>query len=142
MIKFSGLDFVKIDKSNLKSLARKIAAVKGYRIKKIQYNFVDNAKIMKINKEFLNHDEPTDIITFDYTDKKIVSAEVFISREELCANAAKNAQMPENEVVRLVSHAILHCLGYKDKTKEQKQTMREKENEYINLFHVKHTLDV
>ncbi len=142
MIKFSGLKFVKINKSSLKALIYKIAADEGYRVKRIEYNFVDNAKIMNINKEFLNHDQITDIITFDYTNEKILSAEVFISEKELCANAAKNLQPTENEVVRLVSHAVLHCLGYKDKTKQQKQNMRKKEDEYIKLFHVKHFLDV
>jgi len=64
-------------------------------------------------------------------------AEVYISCPALQKNAELHSQNVENECLRLLSHAILHCLGYNDKTINQKQQMRSKEDDCINLFHVK-----
>ena len=142
MINFVGLNFIKIDKPRLRKLIGKISSVEGYRIERMLYNFVAEAKMTQLNKVFLDHDTNTDIITFDYTKNKIISAEVFISKKMLSENALKNEQTLENEVVRLISHAVLHCVGYKDKTKQEKERMRKKENAYINTFHVKQDLNV
>tara|TARA_Y100000739_G_scaffold81705_1_gene69671 strand:- start:309 stop:740 length:432 start_codon:yes stop_codon:yes gene_type:complete len=143
MIKFLDLDFVKISKPKLKILLRKVASEKHYIINRVEYNFISANKMKEINKEFLDHDDITDIITFDYTDGNKVSAEVFISKEALLKNAAENSQSAEDETVRLLSHGLLHCLGYKDKTKKEKEIMRGKEEEAIKMFHVKPmTLDV
>ena len=112
-------------------------------INRVEYNFISANKIKEINKEFLDHDAITDIITFDYTENNKISAEVFISKEALLKNAAENNQSAEDETVRLVLHGLLHCLGYKDKTKSEKEIMRGKEEEAIKMFHVKQmTLDV
>ena len=143
MIKFLDLDFVKISKPKLKILLRKVASEKQHIINRVEYNFINANKMKEINKEFLDHDEITDIITFDYTEGSKISAEVFISKEALLKNAAENSQSTEDETVRLLSHGLLHCLGYKDKTKSEKEIMRGKEEEGIKMFHVKQmTLDV
>jgi len=143
MIKFLDLDFLKISKPKLKILIRKVALEKQYTINRVEYNFISANKIKEINKEFLDHDAITDIITFDYTESNKISAEVFISKEALLKNAAENNQSAEDETVRLVLHGLLHCLGYKDKTKSEKEIMRGKEEEAIKMFHVKQmTLDV
>ena len=143
MIKFIDLDFVEISKPKLKILLRKVASEKQHIINRVEYNFINANKIKEINKEFLDHDEITDIITFDYTEGSKISAEVFISKEALLNNAAENRQSAEDETVRLVLHGLLHCLGYKDKTKSEKEIMRGKEEEGIKMFHVKQmTLDV
>jgi len=143
MIKFLDLDFVKISKPKLKILLRKIALEKQYIINRAEYNFISADKMKEINEEFLDHDDITDIITFDYTEGNKISAEVFISKEALLKNASENIQSAEDETVRLVLHGLLHCLGYKDKTKREKEIMRGKEEEAIKMFHVKQmTLDV
>ena len=143
MIKFLDLDFLKISQPKLKILLRKVALEKQYTINRVEYNFISANKIKEINKEFLDHDAITDIITFDYTESNKISAEVFISKEALLKNAAENNQSAEDETVRLVLHGLLHCLGYKDKTKREKEIMRGKEEEAIKMFHVKPmTLDV
>ncbi len=143
MIKFIDLDFVEISKPKLKILLRKVASEKQHIINRVEYNFINANKMKEINKEFLDHDEITDIITFDYTEGSKISAEVFISKEALLNNAAENRQSAEDETVRLVLHGLLHCLGYKDKTKSEKEIMRGKEEEGIKMFHVKQmTLDV
>ena len=142
MIKFSGLDFIKINKAKLKRLIYNLVEENGCNVERVEYNFIGADRMVEINKEFLDHDYATDIITFDYTADKLISAEMFISIDTLKENATKNSQTVENEVIRLVFHGVLHCLGYKDKTKADKEIMRQKEDESINMFHVKQTLDV
>ena len=142
MIKFSGLDFIKINKAKLKRLIYNLVEENGCNVERVEYNFIGADRMVEINKEFLDHDYATDIITFDYTADKLISAEMFISIDTLKENATKNSQSIENEVIRLVFHGVLHCLGYKDKTKADKEIMRQKEDESINMFHVKQTLDV
>tara|TARA_Y200000002_G_C22377231_1_gene535663 strand:+ start:86 stop:472 length:387 start_codon:yes stop_codon:yes gene_type:complete len=115
-----------------------IAEEEGYTIEEVEYNFVGADKMLLLNQEYLNHDIHTDIITFDYTETKALRAEVYISYPALKKNAKSNSQTIENECLRLLSHAILHCLGYNDKSNDQKQHMRSKEDDCINLFHVKH----
>ena len=142
MIKFSGLDFIKINKAKLKRLICNLVEENGCSVERVEYNFIGADRMVEINKEFLDHDYATDIITFDYTAGKLILAEIFISIDTLKENATKNSQSVENEAIRLIFHGVLHCLGYKDKTKADKKIMRQKEDESINMFHVKQTLDV
>lgn len=110
----------------------------GYIVEELEYNFVDADTMLSLNQEYLNHDTDTDIITFDYTESKAIKAEAYISCDALKKNAKLHAETIEGESLRLLSHALLHCLGYNDKTNEQKELMRSKEEDCINLFHVKH----
>ena len=115
-----------------------IVEKEGYTVEELEYNFVDTDTMLALNQEYLNHDTDTDIITFDYTESKAIKAEAYISCDVLKKNAKIYAQTIESESLRLLSHALLHCLGYNDKTNEQKELMRSKEEDCINLFHVKH----
>ena len=114
-----------------------IAAEEGHTVDELEYNFVEADTLLNLNKEYLNHDTYTDIITFDYTQNKSIKAEVYISYEALKNNAKTHGQTIESELLRLLSHALLHCIGYNDKTIDEKDIMREKEEDCINLFHVK-----
>jgi rRNA maturation RNase YbeY len=115
-----------------------IALREGYTVDELEYNFVDADTLFTLNKEYLNHDTDTDIITFDYSESKSIKAEVYISCDALRNNARIHSQTVESECLRLLSHALLHCLGYNDKTTDEKNRMRSKEESYMNLFHVKH----
>jgi len=115
-----------------------IAAEEGHTVDELEYNFVEADTLLNLNKEYLNHDTDTDIITFDYTQNKSIKAEVYISYEALKNNAKIYGQTIESELLRLLSHALLHCIGYNDKTIDEKDIMRDKEEDCINLFHVKH----
>tara|TARA_A200000113_G_scaffold172176_1_gene157095 strand:+ start:2484 stop:2870 length:387 start_codon:yes stop_codon:yes gene_type:complete len=115
-----------------------IAAEEGHTVDELEYNFVEADTLLNLNKEYLNHDTDTDIITFDYTQDKSIKAEVYISYEALKNNAKIHGQTLESELLRLLSHALLHCIGYNDKTIDEKDIMRDKEEDCINLFHVKH----
>ena len=103
----------------------------GFKIEKLEYNFVDLNAMRSLNVDFLNHDNHTDILTFDYSEEKNLIAEVYISLSMMRENAKKYNQSVDNECVRLISHGLFHCLGYKDKTPGEKAVMRKMEEEFI-----------
>jgi probable rRNA maturation factor len=138
LIRFNHDNFITLPEADLLQWLMSIAVREGYTIEEMEYNFVDADTLFRLNKEYLNHDTDTDIITFDYSDSKAIKAEVYISCDALKTNAEIHAQTAESECLRLLSHALLHCMGYNDKTNEEKEHMRLKEEDCINLFHVKH----
>jgi rRNA maturation RNase YbeY len=85
----------------------------------------------------LNHDTLTDIITFDYSEDTTVGGDLFISVQRLKDNAADFGTDFKNELLRVMSHGVLHLMGYKDKTEKDVLLMRSLEEEAISLFHVK-----
>ena len=131
MIKFISCPDDLIVKDILKETITCFADKDGFKIKKLEYNFVDLKHMQSLNNNFLNHKNDTDIITFDYSEGKTIIAEVFISKEMMRDNAQKYVQSVENECIRLISHGLFHCLGYKDKLSEEKEIMRKKEEEFI-----------
>lgn len=138
MIRFTHDDFLMFPETDLAHWLKTIAAEEGHTVDELEYNFVEADTLLNLNKEYLNHDTDTDIITFDYTKDKSIKAEVYISYEALKNNAKIHGQKLESELLRLLSHALLHCIGYNDKTIDEKDIMRDKEEDCINLFHVKH----
>ena len=138
MIRFTHDDFLIFPETDLAHWLKTIAAEEGHTVDELEYNFVEADTLLNLNKEYLNHDTDTDIITFDYTQNKSIKAEVYISYEALKNNAKTHGQTIESELLRLLSHALLHCIGYNDKTIDEKDIMRDKEEDCINLFHVKH----
>ena len=131
-IKFIGLINHSLNKGIISSMLLHFASSEGFEINNIEYNFVDSKKMLSLNKDYLSHTTDTDIITFDYSEKNIISAEVYISKDMLVENAKANSQTIENETVRLVSHALFHCLGHNDKSPAEKNIMRSKEEEFIS----------
>lgn len=106
----------------------------------ISFIFCNDDYLHRINMEYLKHDTLTDIISFDYSDGSIISGDIFISIERVKDNATTYNVSFKTELLRVLSHGILHFLGFKDKTKEDILQMRNKEEESIALFHVKHDL--
>jgi len=100
----------------------------------ITYIFCDNAFLLNINKKFLNHDYFTDIITFDYVDGNIIGGDIFISCEMVNDNWKEFSVNLLEEYLRVISHGVLHLLGYNDSTDEEKFVMRKKEEECISLY--------
>ncbi|GHT55906.1 endoribonuclease YbeY [Bacteroidia bacterium] len=100
----------------------------------ITYIFCSDAEILRINKQYLNHNYYTDIITFDYTEDNIVSGDLFISLDRVKANSKKFATEYEEELHRVMIHGVLHLCGFKDKKSAEKQIMREKEDEALALL--------
>ena len=130
-IKFVGYSNSLFQNKILEETIVLFANKRGFNIEKLEYNFVDLNAMRSLNLDFLNHDNHTDILTFDYSEEKNLIAEVYISLPLMRENAKKYNQSVENECVRLVSHGLFHCLGYKDKTPDEKATMRKMEEEFI-----------
>lgn len=108
----------------------------------INYIFCSDEYILKINRDFLQHDFYTDIITFDNTEPpKQLASDIFISIERVTENAQKMHTTIDEELHRVLVHGILHLLGFKDKTAKEKQIMRNKENESL-LLRKKHYIRV
>ena len=103
----------------------------GFEVGEINYIFCNDEYLHKINVEFLQHDTLTDIISFDYTLGKLIGGDIFISIERVKDNAKDFNVSFEEELHRVLIHGILHYMGYKDKTDEEKQLMRAKENYYL-----------
>ena len=110
-------------------------------IERLSYFFVTKKRIHTLNKTFLKHDYPTDILTFPYKTGKSIVAEVFISKDQAEENAFNYSQTLENELLRLISHGFLHLIGSTDKTINEKKDMSKKEDEMIKMFHVEQKLE-
>lgn len=104
----------------------------------INYVFCDDEYILEINKQYLDHDYYTDIISFDYCVGNELHGDIFISIERVRENAIEFEVGFDEELKRVLAHGVLHYCGYKDKTEEEALLMRSKEDEKIKMFHVEH----
>ena len=139
MIRFTyNTDFLLNNESEVAELINTVAISKGKSIDKFFYHFVSEAKIQQVNNDHLKHNFVTDVITFDYSDDKLISAEAFVCPEEVLKNSKRYSQTSENEVIRVLLHAVLHVLGYDDKSKESRQEMRNQEDHFLAIFNKKH----
>ena len=102
----------------------------------INYIFVDDDYLIKLNIEHLQHDTLTDIISFDYSLGNQINGDIFISVERVIDNAADFITDFNTELKRVMAHGILHYCGYNDKTEAEKTIMRSKEDHKIEMFHV------
>ncbi len=105
-----------------------------YQLNQIDYIFVNDEDLLQINKDVLKHDYYTDIISFDYTEDKKIEGEIYISIDRVKDNAKKYDQEFHVELLRVIFHGVLHYVGYKDKTKNEADKMREQENKYIKIY--------
>ena len=105
----------------------------GLKSGNISIIFCSDPCLLEVNRQYLNHDYYTDIITFDYDDKEqgIVSGDLFISVDTVADNAAQYGVTFREEMQRVIIHGVLHLCGYGDKTESEAKTMREKENFYL-----------
>lgn len=101
-----------------------------------QFIFCSDSYLHEINIKYLNHDTFTDIITFPYAENPIES-DIFISIDRVQENAKTFGNTFEKELHRVIIHGVLHMIGYKDKSPEEKVLMTQKENEYLNQLELK-----
>lgn len=104
----------------------------------INYIFCDDEYILEINKQYLDHDYYTDIISFDYSVGNELNGDIFVSIERVKENAIDFNATFDDELKRVIIHGILHYCGYKDKSEEDEALMRSKEDEKTKMFHVEH----
>jgi rRNA maturation RNase YbeY len=135
MITFNGdKKHIRGRSQSIKMLLQRIADDHGNKIQQIDYVFVDDEALLEINKKVLNHDYYTDIISFDYTEDKKIEGEIYISVDRVIDNAKKFEEEFHVELLRVIIHGVLHYVGYKDKTKKDANTMRDKENHYLKIY--------
>ena len=104
----------------------------AFKVGEINYIFCDDAYLHKLNIEFLQHDTFTDIISFDNTLGKIIGGDIFISVDRVQENSLTFNSSFDVELHRVMIHGILHYMGFKDKTTDEKLIMRDKENQCLN----------
>lgn len=122
------------DELIIKNWIYKLTFEKGFEIGEINYIFCDDAYLHKLNMEFLQHDTLTDIISFDNSLGKLLSGDIFISTERVQDNAYDFNVSFDDELHRVMIHGVLHYMGYKDETDDEKEVMREEENKALLLL--------
>lgn len=100
----------------------------------INYIFCDDDYLLEINRQYLDHDTLTDIISFDYSERNILQGDIFISIERVAENADDFDVPFDEELKRVMVHGVLHYCGYKDKSESDEQLMRQKEEDKMKLF--------
>jgi rRNA maturation RNase YbeY len=111
-----------------------VAKEEGYSILGLNIIFQSDDELLKINQQFLNHDYYTDIITFDYSEGKELSGDLFISIDRIIENAKTLNQEYDSELKRVCVHGLLHLCGFKDKSNIDEKIMREKEGYYLSRY--------
>lgn len=113
---------------------REVAALHQMKVGDVAYIFCSDEKILEVNKEYLQHDYYTDIITFDYTEDGFVNGDVFISLDTVKSNAEEFGVTFDQELHRIIIHGILHLCGIDDKGPGERENMTAKENEALALL--------
>lgn len=124
-----------LDFSQIERWIRSVAATYGFSVGELNYVFCDDEKILAVNREFLQHDYYTDIITFDYTTRTRVNGDIFISLDTVRSNAEQVGTTFLDELHRIIIHGLLHLTGQGDKTPETKAEMTAKENAALSKLH-------
>jgi len=126
---------IKIDKSLIHKIVKKLTEDLNFKISSMQINFVNSNEMTRINSKYLNHNYSTDIITFNYSEtKNELDGEIYISIDDAASNSKKFRVTFIEEVLRIVIHGFLHLLGYDDKGKKDKLVMKRLENSLFNQY--------
>lgn len=128
------VEFPCIKKRKTANWIKSVADKYGKKTGEISYLFCSDEKILEVNRQYLNHDYYTDIITFDYSEKNKISGDIFISLETVLSNAQKYRTTFDEELHRVIIHGILHLCGLKDKSNEEKIKMRKAEEEALEML--------
>lgn len=123
------------DRTRLKGFIQELFKREEQGLSNLQYVFCTDEYLLQINKEFLNHDTYTDIVTFELSpDPEVTEGEIYISIDRVKENADQYEVTENYELHRVMFHGALHLCGYKDKTKKEVELMRQKEDEYLKLY--------
>ncbi|WP_342226765.1 rRNA maturation RNase YbeY [Candidatus Walczuchella endosymbiont of Icerya purchasi] len=133
---FYETNFKIYNRKKLKKWLKNIIQKENAYISNLNFIFCNDQYLLKINKSYLNKDFDTDVITFDYVKKKQISGDIFISIERVKYNALKWKQYFDIELYRVMAHAILHLLGYKDNLYKERLILHAKEDFYLNLLNL------
>lgn len=128
-----GVKMPSIKKRENTAWVKAVAASYGKRVGEIAYIFVDDEKILEVNRQYLGHDYYTDIITFDYCEGDVISGDLFISLDTVRTNAEQMGATYEEELHRVIIHGILHLCGINDKGPGEREIMEAAEDKALAL---------
>ena len=123
-----GVDAPQFDLTLLTRWVEEVAADHGRRVGRLTYVFCDDEYILQTNREFLQHDYYTDIITFDYSTTRRISGDMVISLDTVRSNAQQGGVGENDELCRVVIHGVLHLCGINDKGPGEREVMEQHEN--------------
>lgn len=129
-----GVKMPRFRKRENSAWVKAVAAAYGKRVGEIAYIFVDDEKILEVNRQYLQHDYYTDIITFDYTEGNRISGDLFISLDTVRTNAEQFNASYETELHRVIIHGILHLCGINDKGPGEREIMEQAENKALAML--------
>ena len=125
----------KIKKRETTAWIRRVASTYGKRVGEVGYLFCDDEHILSVNREFLQHDYYTDIITFDYCEGDVLNGDLVISLDTVRTNAEQFQKDYDEELHRVIIHGILHLCGINDKGPGEREIMEAAENKALTLLH-------
>lgn len=123
-----------IETSVVESWLKKVAESHGKIPGTLTYILTDDEGILRVNRQFLNHDYFTDIITFDYSKRGMVSGDIYISLETVATNAEQFGQNPVRELHRVLAHGLLHLCGINDKGPGEREIMERHEDAALEML--------
>lgn len=127
-------DFTLSKPSKIKAWLEHVAEHYNTSIASVNYIFCSDNYLLNINQSYLNHDEYTDIITFDQSEEDGIAADIFISIDRITENAITFNTPTEQELHRVMVHGILHIIGFNDHTNDEKKVMRKTEEACLSLL--------
>lgn len=129
-----GVRMPKIKKRDTTAWIKAVAATYGRKVGEVGYLFVDDEKILEVNREYLGHDYYTDIITFDYDEDDTINGDLVISLDTVRTNAEQFGKAYDEELHRVIIHGILHLCGINDKGPGEREIMEAAENKALAML--------
>ncbi|MDD7273023.1 MAG: rRNA maturation RNase YbeY [Prevotella sp.] len=129
-----GVKFPNIKRRDTSRWIKAVAASHGKKVGDVGYLFVDDERILEVNRQYLEHDYYTDIITFDYCEGDLLNGDLVISLDTVRSNAEQFGKSYEEELHRVIIHGILHLCGINDKGEGEREIMEDHENKALQLL--------
>ena len=129
-----GVKMPDIKKQEVTAWIKAVAADHGRRVGEIGYMFVNDEKILEVNREYLGHDYYTDVITFDYDEGDRINGDIVISLDTVRSNAELFGKEYDNELHRVIIHGILHLCGINDKGPGEREIMEAAEDRALSML--------
>ncbi|QFQ12898.1 rRNA maturation RNase YbeY [Pseudoprevotella muciniphila] len=138
MISYQSIDIAipKLKRRDTTRWIRSVAATYGKKVGDVAYIFVSDDKILEVNRQYLQHDYYTDIITFDDSEGDVISGDLFISLDTVRSNSEQQGTAYEEELHRVIIHGILHLCGLNDKGPGEREIMETAENKALKLMNL------
>ena len=126
-------DVPALDKLKIAGAVKELCLKHGMKTGNINYIYCSDEYLLELNRDYLGHDYYTDIISFNYCENNVVAGDIFMSLDRIEDNASLLGENTEEEIIRVCGHGVFHLLGYNDETDQEKEIMRQKEDEFIKM---------